>query len=112
MTQRRDLFLLKEATAQVTLLMTPSDDCVANGQFRFELNCLLKKPQRLVGIFRHRDVSKRQSTQVQVVSVEAARPFAPRPFDLGLAKRRLDDPGDADRDLVLQLENILERTVE
>src|SRR5215831_21249551 len=51
MAQRSGLFRLEEAAAQVALLVTPGDDGVSDSQFRFELDCPLKKPERPIGIF-------------------------------------------------------------
>jgi len=44
--------------------------------------------------------------------IEAVRPLAQSALDLGLPERRLDHASDANRDLVLKIENIFEQTVE
>ena len=54
----------------------------------------------------------RISTQIEVVGAEIAGPTARRAGGLGGLQRWLDDPGDARRHLVLQIEDNLERTVE
>ena len=85
---------------------------MGDGKIWFQLYRLLDKPERLVGIFRHRGVGKRERAQVQVVGIETVSPRAPRPFDLGLAERRLDDTGGTDRDLVLKIEHVSQRPFE
>ena len=50
----------------------------------------------------------RESAQIQIIGVETIGPLASRALDLGLAKRRLDDTSGANRDLVLELENVLQ----
>jgi len=52
------------------------------------------------------------STEVQVVGGEVIRRAVGGARGLGGLQGRLDDAGDAGRDLVLKLENILERAVE
>src|SRR5690348_11053706 len=53
----------------------------------------------------------REGTQVKIVRREIARRSFRRPSDFRSLERRLDDPGDAQRDLVLQIENVLNRAV-
>ena len=77
-----------------------------------QLDRLADQGQRFVRILRHPGESVGQGAQIEIIGIEAVRPFAPRAFDLGLAERRLDDTGDANRDLVLKLEDVFERTVE
>jgi len=43
---------------------------MGDGKIWFQLYRLLDKPERLVGIFRHRGVGKRERAQVQVVGIE------------------------------------------
>jgi hypothetical protein len=52
-----------------------------------------------------------QRAQIEVVSGDVRGRLADGALDLGLAQLWLDRAGDAGRDLILQLENIVERTV-
>ena len=52
------------------------------------------------------------STQIEVVCGQIACRAVGRPRGLGRLQRRLDDAGDADRDLRLQFEHVFERAVE
>jgi hypothetical protein len=54
----------------------------------------------------------RVGTQVEVVCGQIAGRTIGRPRDLGPPQRRLDDPGDADRDLFLQFKHVFKRAVE
>jgi hypothetical protein len=54
----------------------------------------------------------RIGTQIGVIGAEIACRLVRRPRALGRLQRRLDDSGDADRDLLLQFEHIFERSVE
>jgi hypothetical protein len=69
---------------------------------------LLKQRQRLphaVGIVH------RKGAQIEVVGAEIACPATSRAGGLGRLQCRLDDPRDARRHLILQIENIFERAV-
>src|SRR5262245_60325531 len=57
-------------------------------------------------------VKSGQPAQIIVVGVETVRRLATRPLDLGLLELRRDGPDDTRGDLVLQVEDILERSVE
>ena len=54
----------------------------------------------------------RKGPKVQVISRQIAGRAFRRPPDLRGLQGRLDDTGDADGDLVLQLEHVFERAVE
>jgi hypothetical protein len=54
----------------------------------------------------------RQRAQVKVVSVQAFRPLAARPFDLRFLNARLDNSNHSLRDLILKLENLFQFVVE
>jgi len=62
----------------------------------------------LVGVF----VKLRERAQVQIVGIETFGRLVGRPVDLGLMKLGLDCPDDATGDLILQFENVVQRTVE
>src|SRR6266481_1802498 len=88
------------------------DDGMCGSKIGFQLDRLAKQGQCFVRVLRHRGESVGQGAQIEVIGVEAVRPFAPRALDLALPQRRLDHTGDADRDLVLKLENVFQRAVE
>src|SRR5215471_2252260 len=50
--------------------------------------------------------------QIKIVGSEIVGGAGERPFGLGNLKRRLDDCGDAGRDLILKVEYIFQRAVE
>src|SRR3546814_4710442 len=70
----------------------------------------MKQPQRLVRLGRRIRMCVRQGTQVKVVRIEAVWPLAPRTIDLGTADGRLDCSDDLRRQLVLQIEDVRDRT--
>ena len=53
----------------------------------------------------------RQRAKIQIVGVEAFGTLSPRPFDLRPPQARLDDAGHLVGYLILQVENVLQRTV-
>src|SRR6266481_9600583 len=92
--------------------MAKGDDGMRGGKIGLQLDRFAEQGQRFVRILRHRDESVGQGAQIEVIGIEAVRPLAPRAVDLALPERRLDYAGDADRDLVLKLENVFEQAVE
>src|SRR5207248_234784 len=62
-------------------------------------------------LFRYRKIA-RKPTQVEIVGSEVGGRPRGGALHLGGLQSRLDDPGDADSDLVLQLEYIFQRAVE
>ena len=50
--------------------------------------------------------SNRKGAQIEVVGAEVFRLLALRAHDLGLTQRRLNHPGNAGRDAVLQIEDV------
>jgi hypothetical protein len=70
---------------------------------------LLSKRQRLPRLPFH---LKSASAQIGIIGAGIARRAVGRPRLLGRLQRRLDDAGDADSDLLLQLEHVFERAVE
>ncbi|RSB65689.1 hypothetical protein EFD55_26490 [Rhizobium pisi] len=54
----------------------------------------------------------RQSAEEEVITVQAIRAFAARPLDLSAPERRLKRADDAFSQLILQVENVLGRTLE
>src|SRR5215472_4922990 len=56
-------------------------------------------------------VINRQRTQIQIVGSNVARRTSGRAVDFSSLQCGLDDPGDADRHLVLKFENIFQRAV-
>ena len=57
-------------------------------------------------------VGLRQRAQIEVVSGEVRGRFAAGAFDFGLAQFWFDRAGNIGRDLILQIENVVERAVE
>src|SRR5215831_21344370 len=55
---------------------------------------------------------QRQRAQVKIVNTEVLRRLAAGPLDLGEAQPRFDRANDIRRHLVLQIENVVDRTVE
>src|SRR5207302_10999958 len=97
--------------AQVPLLVTPRDHRVCCGVVWLELDRPIEQREALVGILRHRCEGKRQRAEIEVIRVQAVRPLSPRALDLRLAQGRLDNAYNADRQLVLDREDVVERTV-
>src|SRR6266436_3746339 len=92
--------------------MAKGDESMRGRIIGLQLDRLAEQGQRFVRILRHRGESVGQGAQIEVISIEAVGPLAPRAVDLALPERRLDDTGDADRDLVLKFENVFEQAVE
>jgi hypothetical protein len=65
-------------------------------------------PHALVGV----GVSQCQGTQIEVIGIEALGRLAACALDLGLPQLGLDRAGDAGCDLILQIEDVVERAVE
>ena len=72
---------------------------------------LLRKAECLGGLLRRRP-EHRMGAQIEVVGGQISGWAAGRTGGLGGLQRRLDDTGNARRDLVLKLENLFERAVE
>ena len=72
----------------------------------FEQSQSLDRP-----LFRYR-IEGRERAQVEIVGAEVGRRPRGGAAHLGGLQCRLDDAGDADRDLVLKLEHVFERAVE
>jgi hypothetical protein len=53
-----------------------------------------------------------ESTQVEIVGVQALGGFSPGALDLRLAQLRFDRADNTRRHLILQFEDVVERTVE
>src|SRR6516165_7071261 len=51
-------------------------------------------------------------TKIEIIGSKIGGRSASRPRSLGGLQGRLDDAGDTDRDLVLQIEDVLERAIE
>jgi len=71
----------------------------------------LKQRHRLLSLFRHHGIDVRQRAQHEVVGIETVRPLTLDALDLGLPEARLDRADRAQRDLILECENIIERPV-
>ena len=73
---------------------------------------LLEQVERLspLGFTRPREI--RQGAQIDIICGEIVGGSLARSADLGRLQRRLDDPGDADGNLVLKFENVLQGAVE
>ncbi len=77
------------------------------GQTRDRDNGLSKELKRPSIVIRVHRVEMRQRAQIEIVSIEIVRSFAPRASDLCLADLRFYDPDDSVGDFVLQIEDIL-----
>src|SRR6476469_5775685 len=79
---------------------------------RIDRDRLLKQSEGIKNpLFRYRREGRKR-TKVKIVGGEIVGRPSGRATHLGGLQGRLDDPGDASRHLVLQVENVSERTVE
>src|SRR6516162_11375603 len=78
---------------------------------RIACDCLLHQTERLGDLLRRRQ-QHRIGAQIEVVGGQIVCRATGRTRGLGCLQCRLDDAGDADRYLVLKLEDIFERAVE
>src|SRR5262249_55489783 len=76
------------------------------------LNRLPQQVERLYDLLLPPRVSLRERTQVEIVRGNIACRSLDRSTDLSGLQCRLDHTRNADRDLILKLENVFERTVE
>ena len=53
----------------------------------------------------------RQCAQIKIISVQIVRPFALRPFDLGLAQTRLYRADNTQRDFILKRKDVAQRVI-
>ena len=83
----------------------------SRGVLRVTTNRLFEQSQRLAHV-PLRGKKHRKGAQIEVVGTEIARWAARRAGGFGGLQRRLDDPSNGGRDLVLQVEHIFERAVE
>ena len=85
---------------------------MGGGVVRVQLERVLQKPRGDPGVRRHHRRHVRQSAQIEVVGVEVFGTLSPGAFDLRLPQARLDDADHFFGDLILQVENVLQRAVE
>src|SRR5690242_20712198 len=79
---------------------------------RIDRDRLLEQSQSLESpLFRYW-IEGRKRAQVKIVGAEVGSPPRGGAAHLGGLQCRLDDPGDADRDTVLELEYVLQQAVE
>src|SRR6516164_10376959 len=70
-----------------------------------------QKRQRLRRAVRHCSLDERRRTKHEIISVQTLRSFALDALDLGLPQVRLDRADDAEGDLVLQCEDVVNRAI-
>ena len=68
-------------------------------------------PRALVCLAWHVYAKVRNRAQIEIVGVETVGPLALGGLDLGVLQIRLDCADDAQRDLVLQFEDVIERAI-
>src|SRR5262249_55219521 len=91
--------------------MAPRRHRMGRREIRIDLQRLTELAQRLVGSLPGSAIDVRPSAQVVVVGVEAVGRLALRTLELGLLQLRCDLAHDAHRDLVLQIEDVLQPAV-
>src|SRR6516225_3952575 len=91
--------------------MAPSRRSVSSGIIRLKREGWAEECECLIRIAGHSRMRMGQGAQIEVISVEAVRPFPLSALDLGLAQARLDRADDAQGDLVLQFEDVVERPI-
>ena len=111
MADGRGTILFAVPSALETRVEAPREHCVGGRIIRLELQRLFEERQCPRCLLRHRQVTVPRRAQHQVVSVEILGSFARDPRHLGLSQARLDRPDDAERDLVLQGEDVVELAV-
>ena len=84
---------------------------MGSGIIRLERRGLAKQRQRLIRLAWHKDAKMRKRAQIEIVGVETVRPLALGALDLGVQQARLDRADDAQGDLVLQFEDVVERAI-
>src|SRR5215475_12008256 len=90
--------------------MAPSRHPIGRGKTRVYSNCLLEQRERFVDAFLGSQIVARHSAQIVVISVEAFRWFALRARHFGLLQSRSNGAHNARSNLVLQIEDVLQRT--
>src|SRR5262249_55277131 len=75
-------------------------------------NRLLEETERLGNVLSRYWTESRKCAQAQIVSAKVSSRAVGRAHRLGGLQCRLDDPGDAHRDLVLEIKHVLQRAVE
>src|SRR5215813_15621405 len=93
------------------MVIAPCSEAIGGGVSRINLDGTVEQSQRPTITF---IVSPKlcQRAEVKVVGVEALRRLALHPFHLRVAQLGLDDAYDARGNLVLQVENVVQRTVD
>src|SRR5690606_19320791 len=98
------------AVSKVSLLVTPRGVAVRGEIAMIEFQGKMKQAQSLVRLGRRIRMRVRHGTQVEVIRIEAIWPLAARTIDLGTADGGLDCSDDLRRQLVLQIEDVRDRT--
>ena len=104
-----DLFSHSRTVEQY--VVTPSGKAMSERVIRLKCQCTFDERYGLARPFGHRRVSMGECLQHQVVSIEAVGPLSFGTLDLSLAHARLDRSHNAQGDLVLDSENIIERPI-
>src|SRR5208282_4394438 len=92
--------------------MTNSREDKGGTAARITLDCLQEQVQCIGDSCPLEGETMWERSQIKIVSVEIVNSAFGRTTNLGGLERRLNDPGDTRRHLVLKLENLFERTVE
>ena len=107
-----DLVSLVKTPTEEADLHSPCHVGMSRSIALIQLERLFKKVLPDVGICGHDRPEIRQCTKIKIVSPEALWPLAPRAFNLCSLNAWLNDADDSVRDLVLQIEYVLQRAVE
>src|SRR5436309_320024 len=102
---------LVEALSSETELMAPGGERMDGKIVRIELERLLQQGERLVGVARHMSGYIRQRVQIKLIGVEILSLLLTNSLDFRFLHARLNNAGDARGDLILEIENIFDRTV-
>src|SRR5262245_20157973 len=92
--------------------IAPRRHRVGRREIRIELYCLRKQCKRLVDGLPRSPMQVRHSAQIIVVGVETFGWLALRASDLRSLQLRSDRADDALGDLILQIEDVIERAIE
>src|SRR5207237_7821826 len=106
-----DFIRLVQSAAQIAHLVAPGSSGLCRWIIRLQCERLVEEGECLIRLARHRDISVWQGPQIEIVGVETFRALAPGALDLGVAQARLDRADDAQGNLVLQFEDVVERAV-
>src|SRR6185437_14993520 len=112
MTNSSDPVLLTETGSKKKNFLTPCSVAMSGRIVRLSCERFLKQGEPSRCAFRHYAVSQWDSAQDQIVRTEVTGSFTLYALDFCLAKAWLNRTNNAQRDFVLQGENVVKRTVE